>query len=82
VLLIGLPNDPRLWVKIANGIIQDINMGKIAARDRLPAQEELANQYGSKSLWPPARAIRELHELGIIYRVPGHGYYIDTGSKR
>ena len=77
---IGESGDPRLWVKIANGLIRDINAAKIVPNEPLPSKEELAGQYGT-SLGPPEKAFRELAELGLIYRVPGLGYYLDTRKK-
>ena len=77
---IGEPGDPRLWVQIANGLIQDINAAKIVAGEPLPSKKKLAGEYGS-TLGPPARAFRELADLGLIYRVPGLGYYLDTRKK-
>lgn len=75
--LIGEPDDPRLWVQIAHGLIQDINDGIITPGEPLPSKNELADRYGS-SLGPPQRAFQELAERGLIYRVPGLGYYLDT----
>ena len=77
---IGESGDPRLWVRIANGLIRDINAARIVPNRPLPSKEELAGQYGT-SLGPPLRAFRELAELGLIYRVPGLGYYLDTRKK-
>lgn len=78
---IGDPNDSRLWVHIANDLIQDINAGKFTPGNPLPSKDELSERYGS-SAGPPQRAFRELAELGLIYRVPGLGYYLVVGRKR
>jgi DNA-binding GntR family transcriptional regulator len=77
---IGEPNDPRLWVQIARGLIRDITAGRIIPNKPLPSRTELAERYGS-SIEPPQRAFQELARAGIIYRVPGLGYYIDTRKK-
>lgn len=78
---IGEPDDFRLWVNIANDLIQDISAGKFTPGKPLPSKDELAERYGSSS-GPPQRAFRELGELGLIYRVPGLGYYPVPGRKR
>jgi DNA-binding GntR family transcriptional regulator len=72
---IGEPNDPRLWVQIARGLIRDITAGRIIPKKPLPSKTELAERYGS-SVGPPQRAFQELARVGIIYRVPGLGYYL------
>lgn len=78
---IGDPSDVRLSVHIANNLIQDINTGKFTPGKPLPSKDELSERYGG-SAGPPQRAFRELAELGLIYRVPGLGYYLVGGRKR
>ncbi len=67
-------DDPRQWVKAAYLILDGMESGSRGPRDPVPSAAELADRLGV-SLSTPKRAFRELTEMGILYRVPGHGYF-------
>jgi len=72
------PGDRRLWVRVMNDL-----HGRIAAGEYvdgpLPGRAVLAPEM---DVSPPTvqRAFHELNARGIVYRVPGRGYYVrDAG---
>ena len=67
-------DDPRQWVKAAYAVTDAIQRGQIGPRGKLPARSELACTLGVNQK-TVARAYQELAGLGIIYLVPGHGYF-------
>lgn len=67
-------DDPRAWVKAAYAVTDAMQHGQIGPRGKLPARTQLAATLGI-STGTVARAYRELADMGIIYLVPGHGYY-------
>ncbi|MGD0063497.1 MAG: winged helix-turn-helix domain-containing protein [Streptosporangiaceae bacterium] len=67
-------DDPRRWVKAAYLLIDMIESGETGPQDKLPTRSEVAAKL-SISEGTVARAYRELIDMGIIYRVDGHGYF-------
>lgn len=74
-------DDPRQWVKAAYLILDAMESGNRGPRDPVLSAAELATRLGV-SPGPPKRAFRELTELGIVYRVPGHGYFPNVRGRR
>lgn len=78
MVTIGLGrDDPRRWVKAAYAVTDAMQRGDIGPK--LPAKTELASELGIH-YDTVARGYRELEVMGIIYRVPGLGYYIRSGT--
>jgi DNA-binding GntR family transcriptional regulator len=70
-------DDPRKWVQVAYLLTDAMESGKRGPLDPLPASAEITAKLGI-SRGPVTRAYRELAEMGIIYRVDGHGYFPDV----
>jgi len=83
VVIIGLGrNDPRRWVKAAYVALDAIESRETGPRDPVPSKAELIGNLRI-SANTAGRALRELADMGIIYQVPGHGYFpsIRAGSQ-
>lgn len=64
---------------IVNDIKQEISLGNIVCGGRIPSIRELCSRYKcTKST--VLRAYSELKELGLVYAIPGSGYYIINSS--
>jgi DNA-binding GntR family transcriptional regulator len=75
VVTIGIGrDDPRLWVKTAYAVADAMERGEIGPRDKLPLRSQVAARLGVHPT-TVARAYRELTDMGIIYLVPGLGYF-------
>lgn len=60
---------------IAEAVIKDIQAGSFRPGTRIPSIRELCSKYEcTKST--VLRAFYELKELGLVYAVPGSGYYV------
>ena len=68
--------DPRRWVRTAYLIVDLIESGEAGPHRPVPSKPELAARLGV-SQSSVQRAFRELAEMGIVYRVDGHGYYVN-----
>jgi GntR family transcriptional regulator len=71
----ALQPDPRAYVRLAALIREQIATGKLAPGDRLPSVAALRRDYGH-SRQTVGKAMRILEGEGLIYRVPGLGYYV------
>jgi DNA-binding GntR family transcriptional regulator len=75
VVIIGLGrNDPRLWVKAAYVLLDAMESAETAPRNPVLSKAELTGKLRI-SANTAGRALRELADTGIIYQVPGHGYF-------
>ena len=82
VVIIGLgKNDPRRWVKAAYAVLNAIESGGTGPRDPVPSKAELARKLGI-SADTAGRALRELADMGIVYHIPGRGYFPNTGGEK
>jgi GntR family transcriptional regulator len=61
--------------QVAADIASDIDVGKIAPDTRLPAETELAEQYGVSRV-TIRRAIALLRDRGKVVTVHGRGTYV------
>jgi DNA-binding GntR family transcriptional regulator len=77
---IGL-DDPRAWVRVAYLLLDDIENGQTGPQGKLPPRSQVAAKLGVHRT-TVARAYRELTDLGIIYLVPGLGYFPSVKSGR
>lgn len=69
------PDDPRGWVRAAYSVLDVID--RTGPHDKLPTLAQISAASGvSRST--ARRACHELARLGLVYRVPGHGYYPRT----
>lgn len=70
------PKGRRLvYMLIADDIAAKIAGGTYAAEQRLPAEAELAGEYGTARM-TVRRAIRELRDRGLVETVYGKGTYV------
>jgi DNA-binding GntR family transcriptional regulator len=74
-------DDPRQWVKAAYLLTDAIESGETGPRGKLPARAEIAAKLGIHEA-TVSRANRELTEMGIIYRVDGHGYFPNVRGRK
>src|SRR5580658_6896347 len=70
--------DPRAYMRLAAFIRVQISDGKLAPGGRLPSIAVLRHEQGH-SRQTAGKAMRVLAEEGLIYRVPGLGYYVSCG---
>jgi DNA-binding GntR family transcriptional regulator len=67
-------DDPRVWVQAAYLLLGAMQEGRTGPQGKLPAGSEIAAKLGIQRK-TVARAYRELTDMGIIYLVPGYGYF-------
>lgn len=68
-----------LYVAMADHIAARIDAGELPHNTRLPAERDLADEYGV-SLGTARRATRELRERGLVITVPVKGTFVTTHS--
>ena len=69
--------DPRAYVRLAAIIRQQIADGTLAQGTRLPSIAVLRRDHGH-SRQTVGKAMHVLEDEGLIYRVPGLGYYVSA----
>ena len=69
------PPDPRVYVRIAGGLREQIDGGTLRPGDPAPSITALCRQHGT-ARQTAGHALRLLAEEGLVYRVPGLGYYV------
>lgn len=67
--------DPRLWVRVADGVRGQIARGELSSGQKAPSITTLAQEYGI-ARETAQRALVELADEGLLARVPGLGYYV------
>jgi DNA-binding GntR family transcriptional regulator len=67
------PGDTRAWVRVASTLLDRIGRGEYTGR--LPGRAALVGEFGVAAR-TVQRAIGELAELDVVYRVPGLGYHV------
>jgi GntR family transcriptional regulator len=67
--------DPRAYMRLAAIIRQQIAEGTLARGARLPSIAVLRSDHGH-SRQTVGKAMHVLEDEGLIYRVPGLGYYV------
>jgi DNA-binding GntR family transcriptional regulator len=74
------PDDPRAWVQAAYLLLGAMHSGQAGPHGKLPPRSQIAATLG---VHPETvtRAYRELADKGIIYLVPGLGYFPDLNSR-
>jgi GntR family transcriptional regulator len=68
-----------LYVAMADHIAARIDAGELTPNTRLPAERDLADEYGV-SLGTARRATRELRERGLVVTVPVKGTFVTGHS--
>jgi DNA-binding GntR family transcriptional regulator len=71
--------DPRAYMRLAALLRDQIASGTLAPGTRLPSIAVLRRHHGH-SRQTVGKAMRILEGEGLIYRVPGLGYYISQGA--
>jgi DNA-binding GntR family transcriptional regulator len=67
--------DPRAYVRIADLLRQRITAGQIKAGQPVPSITALTQDHGV-ARQTAAKALQMLESEGLVYRVPGLGYYL------
>jgi GntR family transcriptional regulator, transcriptional repressor for pyruvate dehydrogenase complex len=71
----------RLYEQIVQQIEESITSGKLKEGDQLPAERELAQQFGV-SRTAVREAVKTLREKGLVEAYPGRGTFITNGNAR
>src|SRR6202795_75091 len=69
----------RLYEQIVKQIEESIEKGALKAGDQLPAERELALQFGV-SRTAVREAVKALHEKGLVEAYPGRGTFVTAGT--
>jgi DNA-binding GntR family transcriptional regulator len=69
-----------VYVQVADDIAAQISSGHLAPGARLPAERDIAQQYGVAYL-TARRAVRELRDRGLVVTLPAKGTYIAEQGK-
>jgi GntR family transcriptional regulator, transcriptional repressor for pyruvate dehydrogenase complex len=69
----------RLYEQIVQQIEESVLKGALKEGDQLPAERELAQQFGV-SRTAVREAIKALHEKGLVDAYPGRGTFITSGN--
>ena len=73
--------DPRAYMRLAALVREQIASGKLAPGAQLPSIAVLRREHG-RSRQTVGTAMRILAGEGLIYRVPGLGYYVSCDRAR
>jgi len=73
--------DPRAYMRLAALVREQIASGKLAPGAQLPSIAVLRREHGH-SRQTVGEAMRILAGEGLIYRVPGLGYYVSCDRAR
>ena len=71
--------DPRAYIRLAAAIRQQIADGTLTPGARLPSIAALRRDHGH-SRQTVGKAMHVLEDEGLIYRVPGLGYYVSAAT--
>ena len=74
-MMAAVQPDPRAYMRLAALIREQIADGKLTPGGRLPSIAVLRREH-AHSRQTVGKAMRILEGEGLIYRVPGFGYYI------
>ena len=74
----GQHEDPRAYVRLANLLRQQISDRALRPGQPTPSITTLTQEHGI-ARQTAAKALRLLEAEGLVYRVPGLGYYV-TGA--
>jgi DNA-binding GntR family transcriptional regulator len=68
-------SDPRAYVRLAAGVRSQILTGELAPGDPAPSVTTLSQRHGH-TRQTCGKALRLLMCEGLLFRVPGLGYYV------
>jgi GntR family transcriptional regulator of arabinose operon len=71
--------DAPMYRKIANDFIDKIEKSDLRPGDKIPTEAELGAEYGVSRI-TVSKAIRELQNMDLVYRVKGSGTFISEKS--
>lgn len=71
----------RLYEQIVQQIEESVTNGQLKEGDQLPAERELAQQFGV-SRTAVREAVKTLREKGLVEAYPGRGTFITNGTAR
>lgn len=71
----------RLYEQIVQQIEDSILKGALKVGDQLPAERELAQQFGV-SRTAVREAVKALHEKGLVEAYPGRGTFVTDGTSQ
>jgi DNA-binding GntR family transcriptional regulator len=72
-------DDPRAYVRLANLLRQQITNGALRRGQPTPSITTLTQEHGI-ARQTAAKALRVLESEGLVYRVPGLGYYVGQSA--
>jgi DNA-binding GntR family transcriptional regulator len=75
--MIVTTEDPRAYVRIADGLRERITSGELAPGMPMPSITTLSQEYGV-ARQTAAKALRMLETEGLVRRIPGLGYYVTS----
>jgi DNA-binding GntR family transcriptional regulator len=75
----GSPRDPRTCMRIAAAIRDQITSGQLRPGHPVPSITILSRDH-TTSRGTAGKAARLLEREGLIFRVPGLSYHVDTGQ--
>jgi DNA-binding GntR family transcriptional regulator len=70
-----MPTAKPLYLEIADKITEDIRSGTLTPGTELPSTSALAEQHGVSEA-TAYRAVRKLHERGLVTGYQGKGVYV------
>lgn len=76
----GRADDPRQWVQAAYLLLDAIRDGSLGELRKLPTQAEIAAEMGVHRA-TVSHAYWALADIGLVYRVPGLGYFAAAGIR-
>jgi DNA-binding GntR family transcriptional regulator len=74
------PHDPRAYMQIAAAIRDQIARGRLRPGEPIPSITVLSRDHGT-SRGTAGKATRLLESEGLLYRVPGLGYFVSPASR-
>ena len=78
-MMAAVQPDPRAYMRLAALIREQIAHGELAPGGQLPSIAVLRRDHGH-SRQTVGKAMRVLEGEGLIYRVPGLGYYVSCDA--
>lgn len=66
-----------VYLQVAHHIAEQIRTGRLRVGARLPAERDLAEQYGV-AINTARRAVRELRDQGLVITVPIKGTFVQA----
>lgn len=73
-------NDPRAYIRLAVLVRKQIAAGELQPGDPAPSITELVEE-NNHARQTCSKALRLLVDEGLLYRVPGLGYYVAADAR-